>query len=120
MGAAFAVEGGAGPAVLATSLVYGYRPAAWRSDRHDWDWRLFGEMTGEHTASTRRLGLVMPGSDANQIFVGPTVLGIYKFFALSGGAQFPVYRDVGSVFPKERVRLAVNISYFLFSHGHSH
>lgn len=112
-------DGDRRPDVIASSLVYGYRPPAWRPDRHEWDWRFFGEMTGEHVGPTRRSGFIMPGTDANQVFLGPTVLGIYKFFAVSGGAQFPIYRDAGSVFPKERVRLAVNISYFLFSHSHT-
>lgn len=106
------------PNVISTSLVYGYRPAAWRSDRHEWDWRMFAEMTGEHVGAMQRAGIIMPGSDANQVFLGPTVLGIYKSFGISGGAQFPIYREVGSVFPKERLRIAINISYFLFSHSH--
>ena len=81
---------------------------------------MFAELIGEHDGPLRRSGLVMPGSDANQVFLGPTVLGIYKTFAISGGAQFPVYRDSGSMFAKERVRLAINVSYFLFSKAHSH
>jgi len=106
------------PTVVSTSLVYGYRPRSWRSDTHQWDWRIFGEVIGEHVGQTQRGGFLMPGSDANQIFVGPSVLGIYKFLGLSGGVQFPIYRDIGRVFPKERVRFAINISYFLFSHSH--
>lgn len=106
------------PNVISTSLVYGYRPPAWRSDRHEWDWRIFAEMTGEHVGTMQRARIVMPGSDANQVFLGPTLLGIYKSFGVSGGVQFPIYRDVGSAFPKERVRLAINVSYFLFSHSH--
>lgn len=116
----FAERGGdRRPNVISTSLVYGYRPAAWRADRHEWDWRVFAEISGEHVGPMQRNGLVMPGSDANQVFAGPTVLGIYKSFGISGGAQFPIYRDVGSVFPRERFRVAINVSYFLFSH-HSH
>ncbi len=106
------------PTVVSTSVVYGYRPRSWRSDAHQWDWRMFGEMTAEHVGQTQRAGLLMPGSDANQIFVGPSVLAIYKFLGISGGVQFPAYRDIGSVFRKERARFAINISYFLFSHSH--
>jgi len=50
-------------------------------------------------------------------FLGPTTLGIYKTFAISGGVQFPIYRNVGTLLPKERVRVAINITYFLFQHG---
>ena len=82
------------------------------------DWRLFAEFSGEYVGLMERAGALMPGSDASQIFGGPTVLGIYKYFAISGGAQFPIYRDMGRLYPRERVRFAINVSYFLFSHSH--
>ena len=113
-------QGDQRPSIYSASLVYGYRPPAWRDDEHKWDWRIFAEMSGEHVGALERAGTLMPGSDANQIFLGPTVLGIYKFFGISGGAQFPLYRDVGRMYPRERMRLAINASYFLFSHSHSH
>lgn len=47
------------------------------------------------------------------MFLGPSTLGIYKSFAISGGLQFHVYRATSSVFPREKVRVAVNVSYFL-------
>lgn len=108
------------PNLDSASLVYGYRPPSWRADQHQWDWRVFVEMVGEHAGLVRRAGAVMSGSDANQIVLGPTVLGIFKTFAISGGVQFPVYSDLGRMFPHERMRLAVNVSYFLFSHKRSH
>jgi hypothetical protein len=46
------------------------------------------------------------------VFVGPTTLGVYKNYAVSAGVQFPVYRDVSPMYPRERVRFAVNFSYF--------
>lgn len=108
------------PNVVTASLVYGYRPPSWRSDVHQWDWRLFAELVGEHAGLVERGGAPVPGSDANQIFLGPSVLGIYKFFAISGGVQFPIHSDLGRLFPHERARLAINVSYFLFSHSHTH
>ena len=110
-------QGDRRPNVYSTSFVYGYRPHAWRNDR-PWDWRLFAEFSGEYVGLMERAGALMPGSDASQIFGGPTVLGIYKYFAISGGAQFPIYRDMGRLYPRERVRFAINVSYFLFSHSH--
>ena len=106
------------PNIISTSAVYGYRPKAWRSDRLAWDWRIFAEMTGEHMGQMQRGGLPMPGTDANQVFLGPTALGLYKSFAISGGVQLPIYQDTGTVFPRERLRAAINVSYFLFSHSH--
>jgi hypothetical protein len=41
-------------------------------------------------------GVPMSGTQAHQVFIGPTTLGIYKTFAISGGVQFPVYHSVGS------------------------
>ena len=108
------------PDVVASSLVYGYRPPSWRADRHQWDWRIFAELTGEHTGLARHGGLQIPGSDANQVFLGPSVLGIYNYFAVSGGVQFPLYSDHGRLYPKEGARVAINLSYFLFAGSHSH
>jgi hypothetical protein len=108
------------PNVVSTSAVYGYRPPSWRADRHEWDWRLFAELTGEHSGIVYRAGLPIAGSDANQMFLGPSVLGIFKYFAVSGGVQFPVYSNMGRRYPRERARLAINVSYFLFSHARSH
>jgi hypothetical protein len=112
-------DGDRRPDVLSYSLVYGYRPPAWRKDS-GWDWRLFAEMTGERSYHIRHSGLMMPGTDANQLFLGPSALGIRKNYAIEGGVQFPVYRDVGTLLPRERVRWVVNFSYFIFQHGHNH
>lgn len=59
------------PDLLFYSFVYGYRPPSWRTDS-GWDWRIFGEMTGELSGNLERAGLKIPGSDSHQIFVGPT------------------------------------------------
>jgi hypothetical protein len=84
--------------LLFYSLAYAYRPPAWRRDS-GWDWRIFGEMTGERSRS-------------HQIFFGPTTLGVYKNYAVSAGIQFPVYRDGSPLYPRERVRFALNFAYF--------
>ena len=112
-------DGDRRPDVLSYSLVYGYRPPAWRKDS-GWDWRLFAEMAGERSDHIQHLGLTMPGSDANQLFAGPSALGIRKNYAIEGGVQFPIYRDVGTLLPRERVRWVVNFSYFIFQHDHQH
>jgi len=75
------------------SGVYGYRPAAWRRDQ-GWDWRLFGEMTGEQSTGSHR------------VFLGPSLLGVYKNYGISVGAQAPVNGG------RERFRLSVNLAYF--------
>jgi len=105
------------PTTLSYSLVYGYRPRALRKDYPFWDWRLFAELTGERDSQLITGGVPMPGTHAHQVFLGPTTLGIYKNFAISGGVQFPIYRDVGFLLPRERIRVAINFTYFLFQHG---
>jgi hypothetical protein len=104
------------PDVVDYSVVYGYRPAKWRRPPDKWDWRLFGELVGERSGRFLDGGAEVAGSQAHQVFVGPTALGIFRNYTVSFGAQFPVYREVGSLFPNERVRFAVNFSYLLFQH----
>lgn len=99
------------PDLLFYSFAYAYRPESWRKD-HGWDWRIFGECTGERTGLLERAGNAVAGSRSNQVFVGPTTLGVYKNYAVSAGVQFAVLRDVGPVYPRERVRVAVNFTIF--------
>jgi hypothetical protein len=106
------------PDVLDYSLVYGYRPPKWRKPPDKWDWRLFGELVGERSERFLQANSTVDGTQAHQVFIGPSALGIYRNYTVSFGAQVPIYQDVGSIFPKERVRFAVNFSYLLFQHSH--
>jgi hypothetical protein len=93
------------------SFAYAYRPESWRRD-NGWDWRIFAECTGERLSSLQRAGMDVPGSRSDQAFVGPTALGVYKNYAVSAGVQFPIYQNVGVVYPRERVRVSVNFTWF--------
>ena len=106
------------PNVFDYSLVYGYRPPKWRKEADKWDWRLFGELVGERSSQFVQANGEIPGTEAHQVFVGRSMLGIYHNYTVSFGVQAPVYRNVGSLFSKERVRFAVNFSYLLFQHSH--
>jgi hypothetical protein len=107
------------PDTLSWSGVYGYRPAKLRRGYDQWDYRGFAELTGEHTGNVRSTGAVLPNSSTTSIWFGPSVLAIFKNVAIEGGAQAPVYRDASeTVYGRERVRFALNISYLRFS-GHS-
>ena len=99
------------PDLLFYSFAYGYRPQSWRKD-NGWDWRLFGECTGERVGVLKRGGTEVPGSRGNQLFIGPSVLGVYKNYAVSGGVQFAAYQNVGPIYPRERVRVAINFTWF--------
>jgi hypothetical protein len=100
------------PDLLTYTAVYGYRPFSWRTDYPRWDWRVFGEFTGERTGTLQRQDFDVPGSGAKQMFLGPSLLGVYRAIGIEAGMQFPVYRDVGPLYPKERYRFALNFAYF--------
>jgi hypothetical protein len=105
-------QGDRRPDLLSYTLVYGFRPQSWRTDYPRWDWRLFGELTGERAGSIQRQSIEVPGSRARQIFAGPSVLGVYRNIGVEAGIQFPIYRDTGPVYPRERFRFALNFAYF--------
>lgn len=100
------------PDLLTYTAVYGYRPFSWRTDYPRWDWRVFGEFTGERSGTLQRQDFELPGSQASQMFLGPSVLGVYRAIGIEAGIQFPVYRDAGPLYPRERYRFAVNFAYF--------
>jgi hypothetical protein len=106
------------PDVLDYSLVYGYRPPKWRRSPDKWDWRLFAELVGERSDRFAVNSVAVAQTQAEQIFLGPSLLGIYRNYTVGFGAQAAIYRGVGSQFPPERVRFAVNFSYLLFQHKH--
>jgi len=100
------------PDLLTCTAVYGYRPLSWRTDYPRWDWRVFGELTGERGGSIQRANIELPGSSASQIFLGPSLLGVYRAIGIEAGIQFPLYRDTGPLYPKEHYRFAINFAYF--------
>jgi hypothetical protein len=95
------------------TFVYGYRPAALRTEAGKPDLRFFVEATAEDR-STARVSGVDVGGFARTVFVGPTSLLLHKAVGIEAGVLFPAYQTVpvGSV--KERVRVAVNIAYFFW------
>ena len=100
------------PNVITYSAVWGYRPPPLQKEYPHWDWRVFAEMSGDSSSRVRRAGQFMPGTGGDQVFVGPTALGIYKNYAIEGGIQFPMYQDIGSRQMQERYRFAINLSRF--------
>jgi hypothetical protein len=104
------------PDTLSWSGVYGYRPVALRRGYDQWDYRGFAELTGEHTGEVRESGLVLPSSGSTTVWLGPSVLAIYKDIAIEGGVQGPLFRDVAtSIYGRERIRFAINLSYLKYS-----
>jgi hypothetical protein len=95
------------------TLVYGYRPAALRTEAGKPDLRFFVEATAEDR-SAARTSEVESGGRTRTLFVGPTSLLLYKAIGLEAGILFPAYQTVSDGSVKERLRIAVNVSYFFW------
>jgi hypothetical protein len=104
------------PDTISWSGVYGYRPARLRRGYDQWDYRGFAELTGEHTGNVRTNGAILPNSSTTSVWLGPSVLAIFKNVAISGGLQAPLFRDASdSLYGREHLRFAINFSYLKFS-----
>jgi hypothetical protein len=100
--------------VTSLSLVYGYRPPAWRKEYPKPDLRFFVEATGDITRASRHDAQAVAGTGGRVALVGPTLLLLYKAYAVEGGVLFPVYQTNRRMQPDERFRLAVNFTYFFW------
>ena len=88
-------------------------PGSLRVEAHKPDARLFVEATAEDRQPDS-IGGVQQATSARSVFVGPTTLILYKAFAFEAGVLFPAYQRVGDGRSKERLRVAVNVSYFFW------
>jgi hypothetical protein len=75
------------PDTLSWSAVYGYRPSRLRRGYDKWDYRGFAELSGEHTGAVRTGGVMLSDSSSTTVWLGPSVLAIYKNIAIEGGVQ---------------------------------
>lgn len=94
------------------SLVLGYRPPPFQRDYPHPDWRVFVEVVGEYTAKNVVAGTERPNTGGHQIFVGPTLLGLYGWWGISGGPAFPVYHRLNGSQPEDKMRLIVNTTFW--------
>ncbi len=107
--------------VASFSLVYGYRPPAWRKDYPKPDLRFFIEAAGDITGSTLHGGQPMSDTGGRIALVGPTMLLLYKAYAIEGGVLFPFYQRNRPMQPDERFRFGLNFTYFFWpSKGNGH
>ena len=98
--------------VRMASLVLGYRPRAFRGEFPAADWRAFVEVVGEWMGRDRMAGAVVEDSGGSQVFVGVTLLGLYGSWGLSGGPAVPVHQRLGAPGATERVRFALNATFW--------
>ena len=94
------------------SLVVGYRPAAFRADYPGPDWRGFLELVGEWMGRDRGATGTIEESGGRQIFLAATVLGLYGSWGVSGGPALPLHQASNGVAPRERLRLAINLTFW--------
>jgi hypothetical protein len=95
------------------TAVYGYRPAALRTESRKPDLRFFVEATAEDRTSDRVAGIAV-GEGARTVFVGPTALLLHKAIGVEGGVLFPVYQRIDASHEAERLRIAINVAYFFW------
>jgi hypothetical protein len=100
--------------VASASVVYGYRPPAWRLDYPKPDLRLFVESVFDSTSPARHAGAAMADTGGRVALVGPSMLLLYKAYGLEGGILFPVYQRMTGNQPDERFRFGVNFTYFFW------
>ena len=107
--------------VTSFSVVYGYRPPAWRKDYPKPDLRFFVEAAGDITGTSLHNGQPMTDTGGRVALVGPTMLLLYKAYGIEGGVLFPVYQKNRPMQQDERFRFGVNFTYFFWpSKGKAH
>ncbi|MGH7477005.1 MAG: hypothetical protein ACRELD_11995 [Longimicrobiales bacterium] len=94
------------------SLALGYRPARFRKELPHADWRIFLEVVGETARPNTIAGTEQPGSGSHEVFLGPTVLGLFGAWGISGGPMFRIHREQTEPPASDRVRLAVNTTFW--------
>jgi len=94
------------------TAVVGYRPRPFQHDYPAPDWRVFVEAVGEYSTKTTIGGNVQPDRGGHQVFVGPTLLGLYGSWGISGGPVFPVHRRPNGSQPRETLRFIVNVTHW--------
>lgn len=98
-----------GSSSMAT-LVVGYRPERFRGDYPSPDWRGFIEVVAERVGSASVDRVDVTDSGGRQLYVAPTLLGLYGSWGIAGGPAFPLYQSLHGEQPDDGIRLALNVS----------
>jgi len=94
------------------SAVVGLRPAAFRRDYPKPDWRVFVEVIGEHATRAVVDAAPQPNTGGHQLFVGPTVLGLFGSWGVSGGPAIAVVNSLNGTQPREAARFIANVTWW--------
>lgn len=105
-------EGGELGDTSMASLVVGYRPPAFRADYPHPDWRAFLELVGEWIDEGTLPADDTTSGGGRQVFLGITLLGLYGSWGISGGPALPLHQRWNGERPRERLRIAVNVTFW--------
>ncbi len=94
------------------SAVVGYRPPLFRQDYPKPDWRVFVEALAERAEKNQVGGQGNPNSGGRKLLVGPSVLGLYGKWGVSGGVLFPVEQDLNGMQAEEKYRAKFVLTYW--------
>jgi len=95
------------------SFVFGWRPPLFREDYPKPDWRVFIESLAEFPGRNTVNGIEDANSGGSRVLVGPTVLGLYGDWGISGGVLFPIHQKLNGSQPSENVRMMVTLTYWI-------
>jgi hypothetical protein len=95
------------------SFVFGWRPPLFREDYPKPDWRLFIESLAEFPGRNTINGVEDPNSGGSRVLVGPTVLGLYGDWGISGGVLFPIQQKLNGNQPSEKARVMITLTYWI-------
>lgn len=98
--------------LLYATAVIGYRPPFFRHDYPKPDWRLFVESMAEFPGESTPKESVKIRDRSMKYFLGPTVLGLFGPWGISGGVLFPLSQQVTDSFEKEDMRATLHFSYW--------
>lgn len=92
--------------------VVGYRPPVFQHDYPKPDWRIFVESVTEWVGNNKLNGTELINTGGTKSLLGPSVLGLYGKWGLSGGILFPVYSSFSNTQDSESYRLNFVLSYW--------
>lgn len=96
------------------SLVIGYRPDVFMGDYPKPDWRIFIESLAEFPGDNKVEGQFLSTDErSKKVLIGPSLLGLTGPWGISLGALFPIVQELTPDVPREKYRVALNLSYWL-------
>jgi len=93
------------------SAVLGLRPPPMQRDYPQADWRVFVEAVGESSHRNADHATNAGTPRQHQLFAGPTLLGLFGGWGVSGGPLFPVWQRVRGT-DREKVRFALDLVFW--------